>query len=174
VPAAPHHAVGVHLEFAGGAKGDDFIAHLDAEPGEVCRAAVGPFNVDAVEAFVLTGGLDVLLHGADPAADSCVDAVLGDQDAAGQSQLFAEGTLPEPHGVGISDGGKAVKKDDSVQSHVFKGTGLDPGGLTRFRRRGPLGGAASQLHKQPPSGLPTPVACEPGGIVSSHEPGNHG
>jgi hypothetical protein len=155
VPAAAHHAVGIDLQFAGGAERDDLVADLDAEPREVLRAAVGPFDVDAVEAFVFTGGLHVLLHGADLAADSGVDAVLGNQDAAGQAQLFAQGTLPEPHGVGISDGGKAVKEDDSVQSHVFKGTGLDSGGLTRFRRRWPLDGAASQLHKQ---GL---LACHP-------------
>ena len=48
--AAAHDAVCVHLELARGAEGDDLVADLDAQPGEVRRAAVGPLHVDAVEA----------------------------------------------------------------------------------------------------------------------------
>jgi len=97
------------------------------------RAAVGPFHVDAVEALVFAGGLDVLLDRDDLAAHRGVDAVLGDEDAPGQSELLAQGTLPEPHRVRICDGGKAVKEHNSVQSHVFKGTCLGragPAGLS--------------------------------------------
>ena len=73
----------------------------------------------------------------DLAADGRVDAVLGDEDAAGQAELLAQGALPEPDGVRVGERGKAVKEHNSVQSHVFKGTGWPAG------RTGP---AASGRH----------------------------
>ena len=94
VLAATHNAVLVHFQLARCAEGDNLIADLDAEPRKVVSAAVGPFEVDIVETLVLTRGFDVLLHVVELTADSCVDAVLGDQDAAGKAQFLAEGALP--------------------------------------------------------------------------------
>ncbi len=114
VRAAADDAVLIDLQLAGGAEGDDLVANLDAEPRKVVGAAVGPFHVDTVEALVLPGGLHVLLDGVQFPANGGVDAVLGNEDAPGQAELLAQGALPEPDGVRVSDRSKAVKEHNSV------------------------------------------------------------
>src|SRR5688572_5644340 len=135
VLSAAHDAVFVNLQLPRSSKAYDLVPDLDAHPGEVVRSAVRPFHVDAAESPVFPCGLDILLDRFDFAAHGGVDAVFGNEDARGQPELLAEGTLPEHDGVGVGDGGKAVKKHDSVQSHAFKGTGSPQTAGMRMRGR---------------------------------------
>ena len=95
------------------------IAALLALPMATAAVAQdsGPLEVDVMEALVFARGFHVLLHVVELATNRGVNTVLGDQDPAGEPQFLAEGTLPQTHGVGVGDRGKAIEKHNSVQSH---------------------------------------------------------
>ena len=61
---------------------DDLRTHLDTEARKIVPGAVGPFDVCILERRIRPGAADVALHRGDVAADSAVDAVLGDDDPA--------------------------------------------------------------------------------------------
>jgi hypothetical protein len=110
VRAAADDAVLVDRDLAGDAEGDDLVAHLHGEAGEVeaetvlIEAGAGrPFEVDALEGLVLLGLAHVCLERRHVSAEGAVETVLGDDDAPAQPQQFAEVALPQPDRLGVGD-----------------------------------------------------------------------
>ena len=89
VHAAADHAVFVHLQLVRGAEGHDLVTHLHGQAREVVRRARGPLEFHLLEAGEFAGTAHVLLAAGQRAADGAVDAVLADEDAPLQLQLFA-------------------------------------------------------------------------------------
>ena len=134
VHATADHAVFVYLKLVGSAKRHDFIACFDRQTREVFGTALRPFEFHVLEAGVLAGLFGVRLNRADFAAERAVNAVFGNEDAPAQTELLAQGTLPEHDRHGVGYGGKLVIQDNSILSHPpilrFLGTSCVP-----WRRR---------------------------------------
>ena len=130
VHAAADHAVFVYFELVGSAERHDFIARFDRQTGEVFGTALRPFEFHVLEAGVLAGLFGVRLNRADFAAERAVNAVFGNEDAPAQTELLAQGTLPEHDRHGVGYGGKLVIQDNSILSHPpilrFLGTSCVP------------------------------------------------
>ena len=128
------HAVFVYFELVGSAERHDFIARFDRQTGEVFGTALRPFEFHVLETGVLAGLFGVRLNRADFAAERAVNAVFGNEDAPAQTELLAQGTLPEHDRHGVGYGGKLVIQDNSILSHPpilrFLGTSCVP-----WRRR---------------------------------------
>ena len=130
VHAAADHAVFVYFELVGSAERHDFISCFDRQTGEVFGTAFRPFEFHVLEAGVLAGFFGVRLNRADFAAERAVNAVFGNEDAPAQTELLAQGTLPEHDRHGVGYGGKLVIQDNSILSHPpilrFLGTSCVP------------------------------------------------
>ena len=73
--AAIDHAVTIHFDFMRHPKGDQFVAHFDAQPWKVLPRTFRPLEIHVMKGFVSLGCFDVLLDFSKTAADGPINAV---------------------------------------------------------------------------------------------------
>ena len=84
----------VHVNLFGNTKGDDLFPYSHTQAREVVTFAFGPLDVEVPKRWILTSLADIQLDIHQLAANGCIDAVRGDDDAALEIQPLAQRTLP--------------------------------------------------------------------------------
>jgi len=123
--AAPNDSVFINLNFVGHAKGNDLVADTNNKPWKIFNVAVGPFEIDVLERAVFTSGANVLFHCSKWPTNSSINTVARDDDASFEPEAFAQGSLPKPHCVGVTNRGKRIEKDNfgGIDTENVSGTG---------------------------------------------------
>lgn len=126
--AATNDAVFIYFYFFRNPERDNLVANTNAESWEIIAEPLAPFEVDVLESFKLACLAYIQLHVHEAPTNGAVDAIFGNDDAALEIQLFAQGALPQPNGNGIGQWSEFVEQNnlvfDALQTICFSNLAL--------------------------------------------------
>jgi len=126
--AATNDAVFIYFYFFRNPERDDLVANTNAESWEIIAEPLAPFEVDVLEGFKLACLAYIQLHVHEAPTNGAVDAIFGNDDAALEIQLFAQGALPQPNGNGVGQWSEFVEQNnlvfDALQTICFSNPAL--------------------------------------------------